>query len=74
MCWLGLSMKRWYCAWALWTRNSSPPFIAIPYCPSGAHSSAMSSRWCCKRMALLMRRMAVPIDIGRFLFRFVLSL
>ena len=33
---LGLAMKRWYWACALWTMNSRPPLTAMPYCPSGA--------------------------------------
>ena len=34
----------------------------------------MSSRWCSSSIALLIRRKAVPMDIGRFFFKSLVSL
>ena len=71
---LGASMNRWCWARALCAMNSSPPLTAIPCCPSGAQSLATSSRWRSNSAALLTRRRAVPMDVGRFFFRSLVSL
>jgi hypothetical protein len=73
-CLFGSIMKRWYCACALWTMNSSPPLMAIPYCPSGALILEMSFLKCAISMDPVIRRRAVPIPRGRFFFKSFLSL
>ena len=73
-CRCGSAINIWYWAWVLCVMNSSPPLTAMPYCPSGAFSRARSSRWCSSMTALLTRRSAVPMDMGRFFDRSLASL
>ena len=44
------------------------------YCPSGAFNLVRSSLCCLSKMALLTRHRAVLMEIGRFIFRSLVSL
>lgn len=66
----GVSMKVSSCACVEWQMKSRPPEIAMPSWPCGSKVSAIVVPSCVMREAAVIRRRAVPMPMGRNLFRF----
>ena len=62
------------CCCVRWAVKSTPPLVLIPYCPCWVRKGSISLLVRVKAIVAAVRRSAVPIPIGRSLFKLFMSL